>query len=649
MTLLVGFDWESYYKRSNPNSFSLTNLTTEAYVRDSRFEPLCLGVAVEGQEPFAVEQESLMDFLHGLPWNDMVVIHHHAQFDGLILSHHFGFKPKMFVDTISLARTMLPRSTKSFKLEKLALQFGLEPKNVPYNLFEGKHWEDLSPETKALVMAGAAHDAELSLQLFHKLIRVKPGRWHEPVKLTDPITVTNYMLKSMDWPIRCFTDPKLEGDANTFFAAAEEEAARKEEMLAALGVTRKDLASTPIFANLLKALDVELEFKLNPKGDKKIPALAKTDSFMQSLLEHDDPLIQALAEARCSVRSTIRETRAWRFGTMAERGLMCLYYHNNGAHTTRLSGGDKVNAQNVERKGPLRSGFKAAKGRKLIIIDQSQVEARLVNTLSGQWDVVEKFAKGVDIYCENASQLYGFPVTKEKHPAQRGTGKQIELSCGFGCGGEKFVLTAKLGIYGPPVEMTLDEGIRAVRFYRKRHPKVCLSWDQGSGILNNWAANGFDHAFEFMGCYFENGICYLPDDFFLDFSTVEYDPLIQQHMVQVQRPRAKAGKEKPTTEAELWKWYYSNGYRKIYGSKLVENLIQAHDAVLYRRNVHATQKALNLLPVLSSHDEAVYEVPEAEADYFAHTIHEVWTQTVDYMPQFPIAAEYRITDNYGKE
>src|ERR1700730_13077876 len=65
---------------------------------------------------------------------------------------------------------------------------------------------------------------------------------------------------------------------------------------------------------------------------------------------------------------------------------------------------------------------------KLGKIDLSQIECRILNTLAGQTDVVKKFRTGVDIYSELASQFYGFPVDRSQS-AERGTGKQLELSC----------------------------------------------------------------------------------------------------------------------------------------------------------------------------------------------------------------------------
>ena len=47
--------------------------------------------------------------------------------------------------------------------------------------------------------------------------------------------------------------------------------------------------------------------KTNP--EKKIFAFAKTDKAFTALLEHDDPMVQAIVAARLGHKSTLEETR----------------------------------------------------------------------------------------------------------------------------------------------------------------------------------------------------------------------------------------------------------------------------------------------------------------------------------------------------
>lgn len=344
----VSLDLESYY--SQATGYTLSKMTTEEYVRDPRAEMLCLGVCVRGQSPYSVPQPDLKRWFASQDWASTAVLCHHAHFDGLFFNHHFDMRPGFWLDTLSMARAILPRGT-PLSLAKLCERFGLPEKTVPYNLFVEKRWADMSEQVRGQLMAGAAHDAALNWQLFDALQRT----WQDKGRGAFPFA----QARKMDWVIRCFTEPQLEGDAPLFGRLAVEEAQRKQKLLDSLGLARADLASNDRFASLLDALGVEVEVKTNPKGDKLIPALAKSDTFMKGLLEHEDETVKLLAQTRCEVRSTIRETRAGRFEAMAGRGKMCAYYYYSGAHTHRLSGGDKSNMQNIERGGSLRSGFKA--------------------------------------------------------------------------------------------------------------------------------------------------------------------------------------------------------------------------------------------------------------------------------------------------
>jgi DNA polymerase len=94
---------------------------------------------------------------------------------------------------------------------------------------------------------------------------------------------------------------------------------------------------------------VEPETKITEK-ENEIYAFAKSDSFMQELLQHENPRVVALAEARLGVKSSLLQTRAETLGYMARRGPLCVYLKMYGAHTTRWAGGDASNFQNLKRR-----------------------------------------------------------------------------------------------------------------------------------------------------------------------------------------------------------------------------------------------------------------------------------------------------------
>ena len=81
----------------------------------------------------------------------------------------------------------------------------------------------------------------------------------------------------------------------------------------------------------------------------------------------------------------------------------------------------------------IRTAFIAKPGYKFIVSDYSAIEARVLSHLAGETWRSEVFAKGEDIYCASASQMFGVPVEKQgvnSHLRQKG--KIAELALGYG-------------------------------------------------------------------------------------------------------------------------------------------------------------------------------------------------------------------------
>jgi len=253
-------------------------------------------------------------------------------------------------------------------------------------------------------------------------------------------------------------------------------------------------------------------------------------------------------------------------------------------------------------------------------IDLSQIECRLLNTVAGQWDIVEKLCNGIDIYSELASQFYGFPVDNSQ-PAERGTGKQLELSCGYGAGGPTIVRTARAGTYGPPVYLTDEQGIAARDLYRGTHTAVVKLWDTGSRFLwhlmdgstirwPNCPVIAHDHRL-----FFE------PSGLWLDFTSLE------RHAIDA-------------TGETIWRHRVKTGWRKTYGARLVENLIQfLARMVISERMVKISQLGLKIS--LTVHDDIFIVVPDERVAAWEQAI-AIMSTPLDWLPTCPIACEAKL-------
>ena len=595
-------------------------MTTEAYIRDPRFE--AHGCAIRWGFPSNMHADGeciwkpgydLKTFFKIIDWDNTAILCHHAQFEGLILSHHYGINPKFWFDTLSMARLLLGNHL-SVGLDNLAKHFGLAAKTVPYNLFRGKHWYELDPVVQKQVADGAIHDVNLTWRLFNILGKDFPREEYDVVDST----------------VRMFTEPCLRGDIDMFVKVWTDEAGKKEQRMAALNIVEADLQSSEKFAQLLRAEGMEPETKEGKNGP--IYAFAKTDEFMRELLEHDNDRIRTLAEARLGAKSTLMQTRAETLGWMARRGSMPVYLRYCGAHTTRWSGGDGANWQNFKRGSNIRRAIMAPPGFLLAPIDLSQIECRLLNYLAGQEDVVEKFRKGEDPYIEIASQAYGFPVTKA-NIAERGTGKQLELSCGFQAGAQTIQNTARLGIYGPPVQIDLVTATRWRDIYRSTHLAVVEYWKTAGRMISRIAGGD---PIQWGPMLIKDNKIFGPGGTMLHYETLNF-----------YKPEPDADVQDFEREG-YWRYKTRHGWTKLYSGKLVENVVQWLARIIMSQAMNRIV-ALGYRVVNTTHDELLVLIPKDghEQQHLQICMNEM-KRTPDWLPGIPLDCEGSLGERYSK-
>lgn len=599
-TALITLDFETYFA----DDYTLSKMTTEEYVRDARFKMLCKSLKVDNQQAG--------DRLITHNWfKDKPVVCHHAHFDGLILSHHFKTAPLFWFDTLSMARLLFPHA-KSHSLGALAELLGLPKKTVPYESF--KNIRDLPPDLYNRVAAGCAQDVELTHAIFKAMLPHMPKD----------------ELRIIDLNVRLFTEPKLNLERDSLAQYIKDNAEQQEHTLASLGVTKEDLGSSEKFAALLEACGVEPPTKISKTTGQATYAFAKTDSALKELQEHDDDRVSALVNARLGVKSNTVKTRAQRMLDMDMRGAMCVYLKYYGAHPGRFSGGDKMNWQNFKRsneqvKSVVRESILAPEGQVIVVVDASQIEARLLDWWAGQWDMLDKFRRKEDIYSDTASAFYGEPVDKSM-PDKRGMGKQIILSCGFGAGADSIKNTARIGTYGPPVYLTDAQALAARDLYRRLHPQVVKLWRYANNIVLPALLRGTDD-FAWGPCRVRGKRIYMPAlsgegrGAWIDYSNLHYNG---EEYYQVRR----------------------KGISKTYGGKIVQNVIEGLSRTILCANM--LKIAAHYPIVTDTHDEIVYLASEEQGQLaLDFGLHVVQTPPA-WCADIPLAAEGGYARNYSK-
>lgn len=606
---VITLDFETHFT----DTYSLRKMTTEAYIRDPRFQALGVGIrypeGANGLAPHLHEAsfwigEDIERELRRIDWSTTACLCHHAQFDGLILSHHYGIKPAFWLDTLSMARLVVGNHL-SVGLDSLAKHYGLAGKSIDYASFKGKYAADLVAVAMHKLGEGCIHDLDLTWDLFHILSKGFPQEEYRVI----------------DQTVRMFCEPVLEGDTELLAQVWLGEETRKHDMLKELGVSSDDLQSSERFAELLRAEGIEPDTKASPTGAGQIYAFAKTDDFMKELIE-DDTRAGALGRARLGVRSTIDQTRAASLGWMATRGSLPVYLRYAGAHTTRWSGGDSLNWQNFRRGSDIRRAIKAPPGRALIVLDLAQIECRILNVLAGEEDVVTAFRTGRDLYSETASVFYGRTITKSDN-TERHLGKVLELGCGYGMGLHKLRATCKQGaLGGAPIILSEIEADAAVGAYRSSHPYVVNYWGTAGRVIARIAGGD---PMEWGPMLIKDKRVYLPNGAWLNYDTLEYDQ-----------------------DERQWRYRTRQGWTKLYGGKLVENVVQALARVVLSQAMLRMQD-MGHRPVNSTHDEVLFVVKADGSEYAEYEkLKAEMERPPSWLPELPLKVEGGVSERYDK-
>jgi|TARA_B110000977_G_scaffold59838_2_gene81312 DNA polymerase len=606
---LVTLDFETYYDRD----YSLSKMTTEAYVRDPRFEVIGVGVKVNDHATDWYSGADTGRFLHSMDYSDKAILCHNTAFDGAILGWRFGIKPKLWLDTLSMARPK-HQMTVGGSLKNLAAHYRLGKKGDEVFNNLGRRRKDFTEDEMQRYSDYCVQDVELTYKLFKKLSKGFPKA----------------ELLVIDQTLRMYTEPTIELDHNVLVEHLQYIQERKAALLDKLGgeAKAKDiLMSNPKFADLLRALGVEPPMKTSIRTGKEAYAFAKTDQGFKELLNHSKPSVRAVVEARLGVKSTIEESRTISFMGIADRGPLPIMLNYYGAHTGRFSGGDKVNLQNLPRNGKLRAALTAPKGQLIVACDSSQIEARMVAYLAEQNDLLQSFRDANDVYSEFATDVYGKPVSKA-NKLERHVGKTAILGLGYGMGAPKFQASLKSGF--PSVTVDEGEAKRVVDLYRNKNHNIVSLWNRCNHVIKGIAAGGSGQVCSILD-YDADGIR-MPNGLYIRYPALR---------------RGEDGFEYINTARAYKNMHMDNvSWTKIYGGKVVENITQAVARIVVAEQMVAIGQRYHV--ALQVHDEVVCVVDEDKAEEARDFMVDVMSTPPTWASDLPVACEADIGANYGE-
>ena len=274
----------------------------------------------------------------------------------------------------------------------------------------------------------------------------------------------------------------------------------------------------------------------------------------------------------------------------------------------------------------IRTAFVPRAGAKFIVSDFSAIEARVIAWFASEQWRQDVFAKGGDIYCASASQMFKVPV--EKHGINghlRQKGKIAELALGYGgsVGALKAMGALEMGL-------TEDELPPLVDAWRQSNPNIVkLWWDVDRAALE---AVRNKHTNSTHGVVFscQSGMLFIT--------------LPSGRRLAYVKPRIgenKFGGQCITYEGVggTKKWERLDSY----GPKFVENIVQAtsRDILCY-----AMKTLRNCSIVMHIHDELVIE---ADTRMYLEAVCEQMGRTPPWTPGLKLRADGYTCPFYKKD
>jgi DNA polymerase len=649
------------------DEYTLSKMTTEEYVRDPRFHAFGMSWKWFGGAPAQwVTHADLPAFYASIDWKSTAVLAHNAAFDIAILSWVYGCRPAYIFDSLSMARALFSVEQGN-SLAKLAARFGLPPKGTAVN--STKNLLTIPPHVEAELAEYCNHDTTLCELIFTQLYVNAYGQCN---------LFPKNELDLIDLTMKMYTNPVLRLDVPLLEAAKAQDAARLEDLLTRTKTDEKDLASNEKFADLLAALGAEVPIKISKQTGKPAPALAKTDVEFQALVNSDNEDVALLCEARLRVKSTLERTRAQRFLDIASRGTLPVPLNYYGASTGRWSAAKQgINLQNLKRGSFLRDAIQAPPGHVLVVGDLSQIEPRVLAWYAGFDLLLDTFRSGEDAYAVFGAQMFGIPgLNKREHPLLRQSAKSALLGCGYGLGWPNMASQLLGGFLGAPpqrYDMAFFESLGL-------RPKDLGEFVHGTykGESNQEVALRIPHTCSdeqmLVHCCVTRviidryraaakpvpklwGTCKtaLEEVLSVEGEDWEYKGLTflgarsddPTHTARIMLPNGMAINYQELCIKE-GQFIYGAGtrIRKIYGSKTVENLVQAVARIVCSDGMRRVQKRYPV--VHCAHDELVCVAPEKEAEEALAWVLQQMTREPRYLRGIPLAAEGGFDVSYGK-
>ena len=678
----LSIDIESY------SSVNLAKSGVYRYAEAPDFEVLLFGYSADGAPVQVVDLaagETLPTDVRSALTNPAVTKWaFNAQFERVCLSRYLGYPTGQYLDPSSWHCTMVWAATLGLplSLEGVGAVLGLEKQKLkegkdliryfctPAKTRDGsliRHFPTDAPEKWSLFKAYNLRDVETEMSIQQKLSKfpVTESEWRN-YTLDQQINDRGIMLDRtlVTQAIRCderFKRTHMEQARSVTGLDNPNSPAQLKTWLAEKGVEADSLSKAAVAEMLEKYRGPrQVDRLVGERRSSEMTELSALDGS-EGYAACDDA---GEVELALSLRQELAKSSVKKYTAMQTvvgsddraRGLIQFY----GANRTGRYAGRLIQVQNLPqnhlpdldaaralvRSGntdavemlydsvPLvlseliRTAFVPKPGCRFYVADFSAIEARVIAWIAGEHWRQAVFAKGGDIYCASASQMFHVPV--EKHGVNghlRQKGKIAELALGYGgsVGALKAMGALNYGLQEEELKPLVDA-------WRLSNPHITKFWwdvDKAASTCVRERTATETHGIRF---YYQSGMMFvvLPSG---------------RRLVYV-KPKMglnRFGNESVTYEGvgEQKKWLRLESY----GPKFVENIVQATARDILAEAM-LRLNAAGYRIVMHVHDEAVIEAPP---DTSLEDICSVMGQTPTWASGLLLRADGYVCDYYKKD
>lgn len=413
-------------------------------------------------------------------------IGHNLKYDALVLENQGISVAPLTFDTMIAAWLVQPESYNLGLKELAEAYLGVQMTHIEELIGKGKNQLTMDRVPVSSVAAYAAADAEICLRLMpllrERLEQVNAVRLFEEIEM--PLVPVLGMMERNGVMLDVPFLKQMSHELTSRLVQIE------KDIFQVVGYSF-NLNSTQ---QLSKVLFETLKLEPPDRRKKTTSGHFSTSAGVLEELRDQHPVVEKILEYRelAKLKSTYVDALPQQINPRT--GRVHTSYNQTGSVTGRLASSDP-NLQNIPTRTEtgrlVRNAFIAAPGYRLLSVDYSQIELRIVAHMAQDEAMLAAFRAGLDIHAATAAAIYGVEleqVTKE----QRRHAKAINFGLIYGM--SAFGLHRSTGL-------TLAEAENFVKAYFQQFPGVKAFLD---GLRRQAARQGYVETLLGRRRYFPN-------------------------------------------------------------------------------------------------------------------------------------------------